>query len=353
MTTTDERRDAAYMAALNLDVLLAKALKVNEVALIAAAEERLRTFCMDRWFALATDAVLKAEALTLGGSGKEPIVHAVDDIMRAWAPSVAPPFMVEVENVYILARKAGGDKAIGFTTESLVYDTPPVEEPVKKAKGDVEFKVAFDVVDQHAVEAIQGNNLFWVGNHYDKNVSAAVAEVAEETLIKAGSSRATAAAAMATAMTKALGSVHVPGGYHGSASSYLEGLVANAMTTARVQGQVRSFEVVGITSYELVSPSDERTCPTCAHMAGKQFTVESARKQIELEQAINSPDMMSEAHPWLSTKEMLALSPIAGHVGAADSAALAKAGFGLPPFHFRCRCTVDVTDTSQSFNDLG
>lgn len=353
MTTTAER-DTAYDEAFALDWLLCKALKISEVAQMSAAEQRLRSFCINRWFAFADEAIKEAVKLTEDGAGEPNISNAVGEIMHGWAPDISPAFVKEIDHVYRLARQAGGNKATGYTTESLVYDTPPVDdEAVSKAKkGVAEFKVSFDLVDQNAVEALQDNNLFWIGEHYDKNVSAAISETASETLIQAGSSRKTAALAMAKAIETKLGSLSVPGGYKGSASSYLEGLVANAMTTARVQGQVRSFEVVGISSYELVTPGDERTCPVCMHMSGKRFSIESAHKQIELEQSINTPDAMKQVHPWLSPKELLAISPAPGPISVADSAALAAAGFSLPPFHFRCRCTIDLTSSGSSFNSL-
>lgn len=342
--------DAAYEAAMLTDVLFAKALKLSEVAQIASGEVRLRDFCIDRWDANAADAVAKAEQLTLDGAGADAIAAGVDLIMGQWAEDVAPSFLKEVDRVYRLARTAGFKKAKGLTDEPLTYDTPSAESITKAV--DAEFQVVFDLVDEAAVESLQNNNLFWIGEHYSKNVSTAVSETASETLIQAGASRKEAAAEMIKSMTKALSTLYVPGGFAGTAHSYAEGLVANAMTTARVQGQIRSFTNVGITTYEIANPEDERTCPVCGHMAGKVFTTKSANDQIELVQTAASPSTVQSVHPWLSVTEMLAISPTPGSAGVADSQALAKAGFNLPPFHFRCRCTVDVSEASESFEAL-
>lgn len=347
---TRDQLDQAYEEAMALDALICKALEVDEVAQIASAEERLRTFAIDRWEALSKQAIAKAEQLTLDGAGAEAIEAGVNQIMLQWAFDVAPSFVKELDSVYRLARVAGFKKAKGFTTAPLTYDTPKVEQ-VQKAT-DAEFQVVFDVVDDAAVEAMQSDNLFWVGEHYGKNVSAAVGDTASATLIQAGASRKEAADAMVKAMTSALGSLHVPGGYTGSARGYIEGLVANAMTTARVQGQVRSFQNVGITTYEIANPEDERTCPICSHMAGKVFTVKSAANQIDLQQTASTPDEVKTLQPWLTEAEMKDISPEAGFTTVADSTALANAGFNLPPFHFRCRCTVDVSEQSESFDAL-
>jgi SPP1 gp7 family putative phage head morphogenesis protein len=354
---TIEEIDAAYDAAVAYDVLVAKALKVDEVAQIAAAEERLRTFLIARWETLSKKAVAQSKKLTFDLKIAPVISESVDLIMSEWSLDVAPRFVTEIDRVYRLAREAGFKKAKGITTAPLTYDTPPVPEvTVKKTKvkkaTDAEFNVVFDLIDEQAIEAMQEDNLFWIGEHYGKNVSVAVSETATETLLKQGASRIQAAEAMAEAMVTALSSLHVPGGYRGSARGYLEGLTANAMTTARVQGQIRSFENVGITTYEIVNPSDERTCPICSHMNGKVFTTTSATKQIELVQDTSSPGDVKNVHPWLSVKDLKAISPKAGAQGVADATNLTKAGFGLPPFHFRCRCTVDVSEASESFEAL-
>jgi hypothetical protein len=347
---TRDQLDAAYEAAMTTDALLCKALEVSEVAQIASSETRLRSFCIKRWEKLAQEAVNKAAQLTLDFAGPEAIADGVHQIMLNWAFEVAPSFLKELDRVYRLARVAGFKKAKGLTDAPLTYDTPHVED-VQKAS-DAEFKVVFDLVDEQAVQALQSDNLFWIGEHYGKNVSGAVATTTSQTLIEAGSSRKEAAVAMEKAMATALSSFHVPGGYSGSARGYIEGLVANAMTTARVQGQVRSFVNVGITTYVCTNPWDERTCPTCTHMNGKTFTVKQATDQIELVQSASSPDQVKAIHPWLTTAEMKAISPLPGHQGTADSAALANAGFNLPPFHFRCRCTVDVSEQSETFEAL-
>lgn len=347
---TREQLDAVYEAAMAADAYVCKALEVSEVAQIASSETRLRDFSILRWETLAKEAIAKAVQLTLDGAGPTTITDGVHAIMSNWAFEVAPSFLKELDRVYRLARVAGFKKAKGFTSEPLTYDTPHVE-PVTKAT-DAEFQVVFDLVDDAAVEAMQKDNLFWIGEHYGKNVSAAVADTASETLIQVGASRKEAAEVMEKAMTAALGSLHVPGGFTGSARSYIEGLVANAMTTARVQGQVRSFANVGITTYEIANPTDERTCPVCGHMAGKVFTVKSAVNQIELVQTATSPNDVRAIHPWLTEDEMKAISPSAGFASVSDSTALANAGFSLPPFHFRCRCTVDVSEQSEAFEAL-
>jgi len=77
-------------------------------------------------------------------------------------------------------------------------------------------------------------------------------------------------------------------------------------------------------------------------MNGKVFSVEVAVNHIEKLSGATDPDFVKANHPWLSFKQVQAISPQAGHVSKRDSDALARAGIPLPPFHFRCRTTVDA-----------
>jgi SPP1 gp7 family putative phage head morphogenesis protein len=352
--TTIREIDAQYDIALQAESVLVKALDVSAVAQIAMAEERLRTFLIKRWESLTIKAANAAGKVVANGGGAATATEAVNEVMGDWSYQIAPRFMTEIERMYKLARKAGGDKATGKTTAPLTYDVPPIDESplVKVKKVEAEFKLVFDLVDEQAVRSLQDQNLFWIGEHYSKNVTAAVSETATEVMIKGGASRVATSEAMKQAMIGALSSLYVPGGYRGSSRTYMEGLTANAATTARNHGQIRSFEQIGITSYEIVNPSDERTCQICAHMNGKVFTTKQARKQITKTQSATTPEEVRAVNPWLKFSQIKAISPEAGFQTVEDSNELTKAGFNLSPFHFRCRCTADISESSSSFEEL-
>jgi hypothetical protein len=148
---------------------------------------------------------------------------------------------------------------------------------------------------------------------------------------------------MAERLSRQFGIVGVPGGFHGSSKSYFEGLVANASTVARVTGQVRSFESLGVKRLVVVNPMDNRTSKICKHMNGKVFTIPQARNQLNADLGAATPEDVKVSHPWLSHKQLKTVSPVAGQVGKADAEALAAANVAMPPYHFRCRTTVDIS----------
>jgi SPP1 gp7 family putative phage head morphogenesis protein len=148
------------------------------------------------------------------------------------------------------------------------------------------------------------------------------------------------------AVSKTLGKVVVPDGFSGSDAKYFEGIAANVSTNARVRGQIRSFSDIGITKYEIVNPMDSRTTPICRTMNGKVFEVKEANKQIARTAEAKTPADVKTAHPWLGAEKVKSIFSKGGTKG------LAKAGLALPPYHFRCRSTVDVSTESMSFDDL-
>lgn len=339
-TVTTERVLQGLDAA---DALIAKAAKISQIAQIARIEVKLRELALKKWNQRQLQAEKTAVALFKQGKSATAISSAVRKIMNKWADDVARRFMTDIATVYRLAREAAFNKAAGRTKGSLGYDTTNLHTAVHKAKKvPADVNASFDLVDEAAVKALQEDQLFWIGEHYDKNVAESIRDVSSKTIVEAGASRSAAAKKMAERIRDTLSHVRTPGRFNGSAAQYFEGLVANAVTNARAQGQIRSFRELEVERYEIVNPSDHRTCPVCSHMNGKTFTVSQGVSQMDADMKAKKPGDVKSTHPWLSPSRLKAISPKAGKSSAKDSAALAKAGLALPPYHFRCRCGIDI-----------
>lgn len=337
--------DAMYLLSKQADGLVAKGLRVSTVARIAKAEHRMQQMLLAKWEVRRKQAVAKAASMARSGQKYAKISSEIDKIMGRWAPSVERPFKDSVAEIYKLARVAGWQKAAGHTTGSLQYSLADsralVAKAVKKPKGAL--NPVFDLLDEKAISALQDDQMLWVGKHYGSEISAGLRDVTKETM-RAGLGRREAGRAMASGVDRILsGKVSPPGTFRGSAAQYFEMLAANTATTARVRGQMRSFVDLGVTRVELVNPMDHRTSAICAHMNGKVVLVPNGAAQIEQEAGATSPEAIKKVHPWLTEKQIREVSPAAGHAGARDSARLARAGVVMPPFHARCRTTVDVT----------
>jgi hypothetical protein len=332
------------------DEAVAKALGISEVAQIARGEGRLRRFLLATWNALLKTGVDAAVRAVRAGEAPNAVASKVHRPMGMWAGNVQPRLEADVERFYRLARKAGWRKATGQTEASLGYSTPNLME-VLKAKPRAGFSVlpSFDVADEAAINALKRQQQFWIGDLYDTAVADRIAETTRATMLEVGVRREAAAVALRERLTAELGHIRTPKGFAGSTAQYMEGLAANAATTARAQGQVTSIAEAGFTRVEIINPSDSRTCPVCAHMDGKSFTVAHAQEQVAALQGAQTPDDVKAAQPWkgpegkrLTIADLREISPTPGRAPSSEADALAKAKIALPPYHFRCRCAVDV-----------
>lgn len=322
---------------------IAKALNISEVGQIARTELRLREYLLGQWNAITAKAVTRASSMAIRGQSTKSIASAVAKIMKGWPKLAVPRMNADQDKIYRLARTAGWKKATEQTKAPLTYDTPNLTEMiVEKALPGFEVLPSFDVIDDEAIAALQGQQVLWIGEHYEKNLAAAIQQTTRETIVEAGRNRALAGKLMSERLTKEFAHVRTLGGFNGSAEQYFEGLTANAATVARAHGQLSSFMRVGSTRYSIVNPRDRRTCPVCVHMDGKTFTTQQGGDQMFAELKAESPDQIKQIHPWHSKKSLDKISSKPGRGSAKDSAALANAGFALPPFHFRCRCAVDI-----------
>lgn len=336
--------DLAFAFGALEDEVVAKARGISEIAQLARLEQQLIIYTGARWAASSENAVVAAgRAASRGASAVERVVAAE---MEDWADAVGKKFSADMKQAYRLARLLGARKGTGATTASMAYPAPSLRiekarKPVDDAEATARTIAAFDVIDDAAVASLERQQLMWIGRHYAANVSDMVARSAELAL-RTGLGRSAVGEQVRAAVAEALTKVRVPGGFNGSERAYFHGLAGNAVTVARANGQMRSFEELGFDSYVIVNPDDERTCPVCAHLNDREFKVSDARRVIDQAAAATTPEGVRKAHPWIGEKRMIALAPTPGAGSAVESTRLARAGFCLPPFHFRCRCAVDI-----------
>jgi hypothetical protein len=333
-----------------VEAIINKAAGVSEVAQIARIEVLDRQFMMARWNAKARKMVKAVTPMLLGSGTLQQVMAKVDSIFAEWEPEIRTKHYNSIERAYKLARIAAWKKTTSQIKGSLQYNIPNTDQSsvAKAAKSKATYaalKPSFDLADIAAVDALKHKEAFWMGKHH-KHIQGPIREAARQ-VIETG--RSATQGAVGLSLSKAASKVEIPSLFYGTQRQYLEGVVANAVATARVQGQLRSFIDLGVTRYVIVNPVDERTCPVCAHMEGKTFTITNGISVMEAETAATTPAGVKSAHPWYNEKELKGISPNPGSVGQKDADVLAAKGYSLPPFHFRCRCTIDMSVEAGSF----
>lgn len=333
--------DILYAYVYTTDEMVSKALGLTEIARIARHELRLGEYLLSKWRVRAKEAsTLAGQAVAQGGT-VDAACAIVDTTMAKWAKDVRVPYANTLASVYKLARAAGHKKATGRTKASLQYVLP--EQLVQKAKAPAktpEVAMAFDLQDTKAIAALQQQEMMWIGEHYGANVASSIRDGVAPAM--AGLGRAEAGRAVARVVSERLKDIRVPGGWNGSDAAYFEGLAANAVTNARVQGQLESFARVKVVAYQIVNPMDSRTTPICEAMNGTIIKVSDGMGQLGKLRGAKSPEDVKSAHPWVSSK-------VAAAAKGKGSKALAAAGLAFPPYHFRCRSTVDIATGYESY----
>lgn len=348
---------STYRGLITTDKIIFNVIKLSEVAQMARTERRLRDFMIAAWNRRKKQAAKAAGEATrkakTADQALKDVNKVVEDIMMKWPLDVTKTFREEFNQLYELGRIAAWKKATRQTKAPLGYDFPSVEKPVKKAAGDVVYALepSFDLVDDYAMNSLGAKQTFWIGKHYNMGISFAINEEASK-IIEKGFGTVQAGKEMQSMINTALSKVSFPAGFRGTDKQYVEALVGNAAAVARNHGQVRSFADIGITTYQITAVGDKRTCARCSHMDGKVFTTKQGIRQAESEIQAITPDEIKKIHPWLSMNQLEKISPKAGHQSAKDSSNLSKAGLALPPYHFKCRCSIDISTKSETYENL-
>lgn len=147
---------------------------------------------------------------------------------------------------------------------------------------------------------------------------------------------------------------------------YWELVSATFTSRSRTYGQLSSFDEAGFTRYTFEAVMDEVTSEVCRFMHGKSFEVASALKTYDNLDALQDPEDVKFAAPWVRAttdgkgNAVLAYKQPSGrqrtvaqigssgkgtqgqgdYSGALSEQSLANAGIQMPPLHGRCRSTI-------------
>lgn len=110
-------------------------------------------------------------------------------------------------------------------------------------------------------------------------------------------------------------------------------IAANLSTSRLVSfGFLEQARVMGVASYQVSEVLDRRTCPVCAHMHGKVFSVAQAHAHLASVLATEDPEALKAMAPW-PRQDAASLDQLRG----LDAAGLQAKGWATPPYHPLCR----------------
>lgn len=351
MTGTPAGMDTGQIMAglLSLDGVMIKAAGLPNEAVFRNAEARLFQALGRSFLARARRAVNSATS-SLTGDGPATkadvarIIAKLEAAFKGWDKEMAPIIRAVAAEAYRSGKTQVWQRATGKIKHPIGTDSPHLEviKAKKPPKTKLDVKPSFGAKDEAAINALGNRQVLWVGRHYSENLAGRVAAVTEQVALNDGLGRREAGVKLKQSLEAEFGlsgesfdrgGLDLPAGWNGTTPQYFEMLSANTVTNSRAQGGISAMIDAGVSTYTIVSAGDERTCDRCNYMDGQHFQANEAAARMAKENDAEDPDEVKSIHPWAS--------------GAAElrgSKNLMEDGFGFPPFHGRCRCTVDITE---------
>lgn len=354
-----------------IDSIVSKAAVINEASRLSEIEKLLYDVSIDEFTQRAEVAAPELiEAIREGrGSSLDALTILLQDFnshFQDLGSTLVPFYQTASEEAYrigfeVIWKKANGVYAI---EQDITYPSPHRFRAVSNEWLEREKAIiidpgtpAFNVIDQEAIETLKNHQAFWIGTHYDEVLSDTIANTVVDAMVESGFDREEGAKLVQEKLEHLLGerpgllSVEtlIPHGWKGSIAQYYEGLAANTMTVSRTFGALSAMSRLGVQTYTISNPMDERTCDVCAFLNGTTFLVEPAYARMNTILAASDPAIVKELAPWDTLKTIQAKTgvEVAGpEATLAASAALQDNGYGMPPFHFRCRCVADIGEES-------
>lgn len=339
------------------DVMVTKTLGVSRAASVSLNENRMSDYLLAQWNLLVKEAAERAASVLTSGSGDTVMAGDVDralseagKVMAKWSGRVVANYKRYIESVYRYGREVGLRQTLGAKPNSMGVFEFEVTKASKKIDVAMAIKPSFDLQDIESINSLKESQVFWIGDHYEKNVSQPIS-VFSTVQIGAGMSRVDAGKMIHDHFLIEANKVELPSGWKGSSRGYFTMLVGNATTVARANGHLNSFAKAGFTTYVVRNPEDSRTCEVCRYLDGKEFRVSDGMALNKVLNSFKSPAGVKEMKPWLNPAKALKLAGSAGPAGWKKTTKLHNEGYSVPPFHGFCRCDLDVSGKTVLFEE--
>lgn len=323
--------------ALSSALMLLKAKQVvPEYEDMEASQEAIAQASYAEWSQCALASALAAEAALpsarpVSGSDLVAVRAALSYGFGGWpSAGLRKLFANAVDEFYKLSQRVIFNKRAKIKGYSV--------DLVLKA----ELLPSFNVADQAAIDYLSNSQVFWLLNHYDATTKAAIDAAALEDLLGLTGSEA------GKVLKERVDAIFGVGAFAAQGEEYFKGVAVNAATTSRVMGSIREMGHLGIEKYVINNPMDERTSDICSALDGKEFPVADQLLRIDQIVAAGDPEAVKSLHPWSPNDFADVFAELGVTVepgkpllpGAAE--VLSAAGYGMPPYHMKCRTTVDI-----------
>lgn len=291
---------------------------IEEFAELAEAEVEASRTLSNRHY----DAVRSAVGSLGAFRGTNPVAAASLFARRYAVRYALDDVIAELfRTAYTLGKAAMVKRLNGSFAGPLRYE---INEVSKNDPVDPDLEFEIDEEDEDDIAAFVLMFSSWMWRHHVDRIESRV-ELILGNVGTRGRTRAEIASSARQAVLDAIGPSDVT-----DSASVTESAVI--VTTGRVAGSAAVASRYNV-AIRIVNPMDERTCPRCAAIAGTVIPIEYVTRQLDALRSASTFEEYKKAQPWLNKDEFLAAGP--------DIDGFASAGITLPPYHGKCRCTID------------
>jgi len=314
--------------------------KLNEledvVVTKASTLDVFQLYLLDEWAKLAKPLIKQSVKVPHTEKAINKFIKSVDTVMGTYGDIVEKESAEYIEYLY------------KYSKAKFIKDNKLT--PVKKAELPEITPSIWIAADEEAIVALTEMMGQSTSTFYGQSCQKAVSESVKKNIFERNLTTAQAAKAMQKDLTKALrlkdGALEskvIPSGFKGTANQYFSGLVEHNGTMSRTSSALNSLLGVGVKKFKVYSIRSARTCLGCLAMHGKSFTVDDGVKHMNKLLGAESKDDLKEIQPSFhfeskdgyKNKDQLKAK-------MKEAKGIADAGIALPPYHFRCKCYVDM-----------
>lgn len=234
----------------------------------------------------------------------------------------------------IINTQLGDDFAARVNSATQKFSERCLRLGFKDAKIQSGMRISWDFAEQSLSSIIQKQNVFWVGNHFNADVSQKFKDTLN-TAISEGYTKAQLSGLLKTQFKDILNQ----GGH------YFNGLAQHTGLRIREFGRLSGYEKAGAVGYRLIVIMDDRTSDICRalHYENKVYPLDEAldvRDQLmdidmEPNNLDKARDQIKAIAPWVGNDNVV-------YNDKENPIGVSGAYTPFPPFHWQCRTTTEI-----------
>ncbi len=289
-------------------------------------------------------SVIEGELIKdLIGMAKEPMLQESSEVINS-AIAAFKDKSIPVEELREKISVAMKNVSGTVSAKSLPLFQEHVQRVYEKTRRYVSARTGGSLIrpdmtlaDELAIDTLSRGNAAFIGDRYVSPMMKKRVEKKLKSKVESALERGIGTADLAREMEREFGEVV-------AYDSKLWRTYASAsLNRSKNWSMLRSFDKVGLYTYNWLAVGDERMCPICGGLNGQAFSV--SRSVSQMNEALTSPtyESLKSVTPWIGrnaggmymvgTRDPVNLQDM-------DSLTLQNLGVGPPPIHGLCRCNI-------------